>query len=233
MTRVLWPDLEPSAAAEGFLPDVPTLQSYDVLRALAARHPMDGFNGAPGRWVFLRETAAATGQYGDVQRFDALAVGLVPSVKYARVVYEVKVSRGDWLRELKPIPDVRWSYNGREHREPAGRARRIVKAIEEDPTGRFGQHYRIAGEYRKWDEALALSTEFWIAAPPHVVLTSELPPEAGLVEVRLWGPDRVPRARVVVKAPVRDTPNPGPEFWASVLRGAAALKPPHLQEAVA
>lgn len=106
MSRLLWPELEPSEVEEGWLADVPQAASRDVIEAIATRHPMDGYNGKPGRWVFLREVQASTGAYSDVQRFDAVAIGLVPSVKYARVVYEVKVSRSDWLRELKPLVDV-------------------------------------------------------------------------------------------------------------------------------
>lgn len=106
-------------------------------------------------------------------------------------------------------------------------ARRVAKYAEEEQPGvevPIGSIYTLHGTYNKWDEAVALSTEFWYAAPPRCILPEELPPEAGLLEVRLWGQDREPRARIVRKAPVRDTANPGPEFWASVLRRAARWK---------
>ena len=90
---LLFPDLEPDDVSQGWLVDVPSVTSGQVLDAVSRRHSMDGWNGRPGRWVFMREVCATTGQWGDQQRFDALAVGLVPSVKYARVVYEVKVSK--------------------------------------------------------------------------------------------------------------------------------------------
>lgn len=225
--RLFWPELEAGEVSEGWLPDPPKVDSWQVLKAIARRHPMDGWNNEPGRWVFAEEVPAATGQYGDVQRFDAVAVGLVPSVRYARVIYEVKVSRSDWLHELKPIPDVRriLTFGGRvvERREASSVGRRVAKALaaggEDDPL-RY-RDYRVVGEYRKWDAALEVSTEFWIAAPPKVVQVDELPPEAGLIEVRPWGKEGELRPRVIRPAPVRETPNPGPEFWASILRRAA------------
>jgi len=224
--RLLWPDLEPDVVQEGWLAELPLVTTADVLTAIARRHPDDGYGGAPGRWVFLREVQASTGAYSEVQRFDAIAIGLVPSVGYARVIYEVKVSRSDWLRELKPIPDVRWTYNGHERRLGAGESRVVVKRLAreggEELTRDSGLgSYRVAGERRKWEEALALSTEFYFAAPPRCVLEHEVPPEAGLVEIRPWGADRELRPRVIRKAPVRDTPNPDAGFWSSILRRAA------------
>jgi hypothetical protein len=205
--RLLWPELEPEDDAGGWLADIPQVTSAQVLGALAARHPMDGWNEMPGRWVFVREVLATTGAWGEQQRFDAVAIGLVPSNGYARVVYEIKVSRADWLRELRPRVD------------------RIQRGQWEDDGSEYGT-WRSEIERRerpgnKWDAALAVSTEFWVAAPPHCVLLSELPPEAGLVEVRPWGPSRELRARVVRQAPVRDTPMPDAGFWAAVLRRAA------------
>lgn len=213
--RVFWPDLGPADIEAGWQPalvDLPEsrLTAEQVLKALALRHHDERWNGMPGRWVFLTEVQEATGQYGDVQRFDALAVGLVPSVGYARVVYEVKVSRSDWLRELRPQFRV-------------GPRNEVV-------TGRFVEQYRGAGyavsEFNKWDAALRVATEFWYAAPPRCILPSEVPEGCGLVEVRPWGADRELRARVVVKAPKHDTPNPGPEFWSAVIRRAARRSEP-------
>jgi hypothetical protein len=199
VTRLLWPELEPEAEAAGWLPEFPSMSSADVLRAVARRHPMDGINGMPGRWVFCREVQASTGSYSDVQRFDAVAVGLTPAVRYARVVYEVKVSRADWLRELR-AKVYAWS------------GPRTTDDLLANPSA-------------KWDAALAVSTEYWLAAPPHCILPGELPAEAGLLEVRAWGPSREPRARVIRPAPVRETAMPDAGFWAAVLRRAAERKP--------
>lgn len=228
MSGLLWPELEEADQQAGWLPEVP-VSTHQVVEAIGRRHPMDGYNGEPGRWVFFREVPAATGSYGDVQRFDAVAIGLVPSVDYARVVYEVKVSRSDWLRELKPIPDVRASYNGHPFRRvSAGDARRIATRIAkgDDPSDTRWYQYQVVGEYRKWDAALEVSTEFWIAAPPRVVQLDELPPEAGYLEVRPWGKAGELRAKVVRTAPVRDTPQPDQAFWAGLLRRAAGMRTP-------
>lgn len=216
--RLVWPDLEPEAIAEGFIAEVPETKigSAEVLAALAYRHEEFGYNGVPIHWVFATEVQRETGVYSDTQRFDAVAVGLVPSVKYARVVYEVKVSRSDWLREQREIVDVR--YGG--HRV----SRQTIDRSLAEPEDRIGAMERELGPGyavtvgRKWDAALAMSNEFWFAAPPRCILPSEVPPGAGLIEVRPWGPARELRARVVVKAPVRETDHPGPEFWAAVLR---------------
>ena len=167
--------------------------------------------GVRGRWVFCREVNEETGLWGEGQRFDAVAVGLVPSNRYARIVFEIKVSRGDWLRELRPRID------------------RHVGGAWEDDGSQFGtwrtEVTRTERSGNKWDAALAVSTEFWYAAPPRCILPDELPPEAGLLEVRPWGPERELRARVVRQAPIRETPVPGPAFWAAVLRRAAGRKP--------
>jgi hypothetical protein len=215
-SRLLWPELEADAEASGWRADtfLPTLTSGQVLDAVSRRHPMDGFGGMPGRWVFCREVQAATGSYSDNQRFDAVAIGLVPSTKYARVVYEVKISRADWLRELRPLAEVR--YGGHRMSRKSVAAYSGEQGLDELRTA----GYQVA-EQHKWDAALAVSTEYWVAAPPRCVQVSELPPEAGLLEVRAWGKAREMRARIVRPAPVRDTPVPDPGFWAAVLRRAA------------
>lgn len=214
--RLLWPRSRADDVESGWLPEIeaPALTSSQVLGAIARRHPMDGWHGMPGRWVFVHEVSAMTGAYGGAQRFDAVAVGLVPSNRYARVIYEVKVSRGDWLRELRPTAQVTYRGTWGEQRIGGRRAEAIILNRAAFPE------YEVV-ETRKWDAALAVSTEFWIAAPARCVLPHELPPEAGLIEVRPWGKDREPRARVVRPAPVRETPNPDPGFWAAVLRRAA------------
>lgn len=209
--RLLWPELEPNEEAAGWLPDFPKVTSAQVLDALAARHPMDGYNGMPGRWVFVREVQASTGAYADVQRFDAVAVGLVPSVKYARVVYEVKVSRADWLRELKPKREL--TFTGR---------RLSHWALTDEELRSRGIDVR---EYTKWQAALDVSTELWFAAPPRCILPDEVPPEAGLIEVRPWGKTGDLRPRVVRPAPVREMPLPDSGFWAAVLRRVAERRP--------
>lgn len=200
--RLLFPDIDDQELTSGWHPlvDVPRtkLTASAVLDVLAKRHDESGWNGRPGRWVFLREVQAKTGSYGESQRFDALAVGLVPSNNYARIAYEVKVSRGDWLRELKPRTRGQWNWHG-------------------DAAG----GYDVVELGPKYAAAMAVATEFWYAAPVRCILPAELPEGAGLLEVRPWGREGELRARVAVHAKRREVELPGPEFWASVLRNLA------------
>lgn len=219
--RLLFPDADPEELEAGWHPlaEIPKgggLTARDVLDVLAKRHDEGGWNERPGRWVFLREVQAATGSYGESQRFDALALGLVPSNSYARIVYEVKVSRGDWLRELRPKTVVR--YHGR----PVS-SDWVTSGVRAD-SERWAESGYSFEEQAKWATALEIATEFWYAAPVRCILPSELPEGAGLLEVRPWGRDRELRARVARPAARRDSPNPGPAFWASVMRSLAARR---------
>lgn len=215
--RLLFPDIDETELEAGWqplagIPREAKITAGDVLDVLAKRHDEGGWNGRPGRWVFLREVQAATGSYSDVQRFDGVALGLVPSNDYGRIVYEVKVSRADWLRELKPRTVLR--YDGR-HRVSAAVTAEVVRRSEQGPMTDLG--YTVE-EQAKWGAAMEIATEFWYAAPVRCILSNELPEGAGLLEVRPWGRDRELRARVVVAAKRRDTANPGPEFWAAAMR---------------
>jgi hypothetical protein len=122
------------------------------------------------RYVCFPELRTGTGYTaGNTQGIDLWAMDLWPSGDLRRISFEVKVSRGDFLRELK------------------------------DP--------------RKRKLALLWSNEFLFATPVGLINIAELPPEAGLVEVRedgslLWK----------VAAPWRDTPPPSWRFLASVAR---------------
>lgn len=63
-----------------------------ILEALAARHPS-------GEWLFVSEVALPGGL--SRRRIDAAAMAYWPSRKYVRHIYEIKVSRQDFRRELK------------------------------------------------------------------------------------------------------------------------------------
>jgi hypothetical protein len=53
-------------------------------------------------WLFLRELRVGTGRRnGDAQRLDAFALNSLPYTGMKRICYEVKISRGDFLAELK------------------------------------------------------------------------------------------------------------------------------------
>jgi len=154
--RLLFPDVDEHELQAGWQPlaEIPgeaRLTAADVLDVLAKRHDEGGWNGRPGRWVFLREVQAATGSYSDVQRFDGVAIGLVPSNDYARIVYEVKVSRSDWLRELKPKTVIRWGS----HRVSEGTHRNVEQRGELSRLADIG--YSIE-ERAKWTAAMELAT---------------------------------------------------------------------------
>lgn len=71
----------------------------EVLALLRKRHANYG-NGGSGEYAFL--TGVRNGAGFDATRtFDAVAVNLWPSKHLAITIFEVKVSRSDWLRELK------------------------------------------------------------------------------------------------------------------------------------
>ncbi len=72
------------------------LRANDIIGILQAYHqPTD-------RWIFLAELRPSTG-YGarDDRRIDAWAMHCWPSERFERIAYEVKVSRSDFLSELK------------------------------------------------------------------------------------------------------------------------------------
>lgn len=77
------------------------MNAKEVIEALRKRH---GSNGR--EWAFFEELRAGTG-YKNIragmnpeQRFDAWAINLYPSKSHMTVVYEVKVSRSDFLHEI-------------------------------------------------------------------------------------------------------------------------------------
>ena len=72
-----------------------------VYQALKARHPQP-------EWILLAEVRTRTGfqemaksTYDTARSIDAFAMHTWGSQDYRRVAYEIKVSRSDWLRELK------------------------------------------------------------------------------------------------------------------------------------
>lgn len=71
----------------------------DLLAALRRRYTFRG-NGGAGRYAFL--THVRTGAAFDQQELDAIVVCLWPSDQHAIIGFEVKCSRTDWLREIRP-----------------------------------------------------------------------------------------------------------------------------------
>jgi len=68
------------------------VNAADITTLLRARYQ-------PPEWAFLDELHDSTGA-GASRRFDAVAFGCWPSSKFVRLGFEVKVSRGDFGREL-------------------------------------------------------------------------------------------------------------------------------------
>jgi hypothetical protein len=61
-----------------------------------------GIHALRSEWLFLRELRVGTGRRNnDAQRVDAFALNSLPHTGMKRVCYEVKVSRADFLCELK------------------------------------------------------------------------------------------------------------------------------------
>jgi len=70
-----------------------------IIEALR-RHHSGASYGAP--WAFFAELRIGTGYGREAeQRIDAWAMALWPSAQFKRVAYEVKISRSDFLREIK------------------------------------------------------------------------------------------------------------------------------------
>ena len=60
------------------------------------------------RWICVTELPTTTGIYAPLRIIDVFAMALIPSMNYERIAYEVKVSRADWLSELRnPIKRAR------------------------------------------------------------------------------------------------------------------------------
>lgn len=70
------------------------LTAHDLLERLQGRY-------APPEWIVLSEVRNATGAWRSPRSADALAFSTYPSRGLALLGFEFKVTRGDWLRELK------------------------------------------------------------------------------------------------------------------------------------
>ena len=79
------------------------MTSQEIMQALRSRYlpHQVGAIGPSERWAFFEELRIGTG-YGkhSEQRIDAWVMSLWPSNGQARIAYEIKVSRADFLAEL-------------------------------------------------------------------------------------------------------------------------------------
>ncbi len=71
----------------------------EVLDLLRARHVRPG-NGGAGEYAFMTHVRNSAG-FNSTRTFDAVVMSLWPSRGLMLHAFEVKCSRGDWLRELK------------------------------------------------------------------------------------------------------------------------------------
>lgn len=107
-----------------------------LLAALRKRYTVSG-NGGSGRWAFL--THVRTGASFEQQEIDAVAMALWPSDGLDVHAFEVKCSRSDWLREIKPD-----TYKSRRTRELADTftivaPKGVVQGWEHTAEGRTGK----------------------------------------------------------------------------------------------
>jgi hypothetical protein len=59
-------------------------------------------HGSRAEWLFFRELRVGTGRRnGSLQRLDAFALNTLPHLAMKRICYEVKISRADFLLELR------------------------------------------------------------------------------------------------------------------------------------
>src|SRR5579884_3427422 len=59
-------------------------------------------HSSESEWLFLRELKLGTSKRnGSVQRVDAFALNTLPHTAMKRICYEVKISRADFLAELR------------------------------------------------------------------------------------------------------------------------------------
>lgn len=91
----------------------PKATEAELLLLLERRYAKSG-NGGSGEYAFLTHVRN-DGGFNASRTFDAVTVSLWPSRGYAIDVFEVKVSRSDWVRELKDPAksEAAWSIGDR------------------------------------------------------------------------------------------------------------------------
>lgn len=97
MTAELFP--VPGKASGPRAKKEPKATEAELLQLLDRKHAKQG-NGGSGEYAFLTHVRN-DGGFSATRTFDGVAVSLWPSRGYAIDVFEVKVSRSDWMRELK------------------------------------------------------------------------------------------------------------------------------------
>ena len=145
-------------------------------------------------WLFLRELRVGSGRRrnGSLQRLDAFVLNSLPHLAMKRICYEVKVSRADYLSELKhPLK------------------RRIGMRYSNEfyfvvPGGMLSIH-EVPAECGLIEAGTATLEEWRLLIKRH----------AGFFAL---DPERGEYSMITVPAPWRDTPGPTWEFVAAMLR---------------
>jgi hypothetical protein len=164
----------------------------------------------PSEWIFLRELRVGTGfRKGAAQRLDAFALNCFAHTSMKRVCYEVKVSRADFLSEIKqPLKrriGLRYS-NEFYFATPAG-----LLSPSEIPI-----------------ECGLVEVGLFTMEDRHSVFK----PTGEFIHFDL---SHNTYCRITVPAPLRETPGPTWQFVAGMLRNQqkcfedAPFKPPHQQ----
>lgn len=122
--------------------------------------------GRQGEWATFVELRGSTGFVND-QRIDFFAVHTWPSKRYQSIAYEVKVSRGDFLKEIRHPEKRRFAESVasksyfvapigliKSHEVPEGwglmepkrgtRSLRIIKHAEERTSVKWTQHFMMS-----------------------------------------------------------------------------------------
>jgi hypothetical protein len=150
-------------------------------------------HASPAEWLFLRELRVGTGHRNQsAQRLDAFALNCLPHQGMKRVCYEVKVSRADYLGELKhPLKrriGMRYS-NEFYFVTPAGMLDRSEVPVE------CGLIEAGTATYQEWKSLIKRHAGFFT-----------------------FDPERCEYCMLTVPAPWRDTPGPTWQLVAAMLR---------------
>ena len=150
-------------------------------------------HASAAEWLFFRELRVGTGrQNSHAQRLDAFALNCLPHLAMKRVCYEVKISRADFLGELKqPLKrrvGMRYS-NEFYFVTPAG----MVHAGE------------VPAECGLIEAGLASPEEWRSLQRRH----------AGFFH---YDPERMTYCMLTIPAPWRDTPGPSWQLLAAMVR---------------
>lgn len=94
--------MDPAVEAE----DSEELSARNPVECLTATGILDTLESAlhagKSEWLFLRELRIGTGhRHHEMQRLDAFALNCLPHLGMKRVCYEVKMSRADYLGEIR------------------------------------------------------------------------------------------------------------------------------------